>query len=201
MFTALRTVVLISLFFVVTAFIPTHAEGFLFGYSPVISLHSVSDEDSGDSENQITYSLLSASAVVNLDWDSDIKFNADYIDTDFDASTTNVGQDVSGISISGIWRNRIPMSRHFKPWLGVGLSIDQIDYVNRYTVDGDGFLARSFTDRSETDLSLLLSTSLLFGNERSRSFEADLTYKIPFDKGLEGISLRLTYFPGFLNGE
>ena len=160
---------------------------FQFGYSPSAFFGSVIDESAGiaDSEQGAILSAISATMVYRINRANSFKATLDYYIAEFDANDSFVGQDVSSISIAGTWRNKVIFSRYFKPLLGVGLSFDQSTYENRLTLDRDGFLSETYPDREDSDISILLSASLNFGD--NDWIETEIVYKSPIKSGLKAL--------------
>lgn len=166
-----------------------------FSYSPSVNFFNIQD-DSANSANEVFVTPLSLGLKLPLDRTSDVKVFFDIIDTSYDSSTTEIGQTVSGYSISALWQNKYHLSRSFKPVLGIGLGFDSLELTNRERVDSDGFLVERFPDKDDTQVSVLLSTSIPLG---SWPAELDAIYKHSLEEGFQGFSLRLNYYPEFIN--
>jgi len=96
-----------------------------------------------------------------------VYFSYDHLSADLDASTSNIGQEVSGSTMAFGYEKRIPLSRNMKFWLGGALTYNQHEFTDRYTVDSDGFLADLYNDREETPIGISIhaDTYFPFGND------------------------------------
>jgi len=80
-----------------------------------------------------------------------------YHSLDFEGSKTESGQTVSGFEVAVLYQSKFRLSRHFKPWLGIGLSVAALEFKDSFITDNQGFLAQRFDDTSETGLAVDLN--------------------------------------------
>ena len=130
------------------------AETFDYAWLPALGQYqSFVDEDS---EQRLLGNVLSGVILINTGRSSRWWVQGLYIDIDFDGTETEIGQNISGLEVAAIYQSRYRLSRHFKPWLGMGLSAAVLEFEDRYLTDDQGFLAQSFPDTQETALNLEL---------------------------------------------
>ena len=72
-----------------------------------------------------------------------------YFPTTLDASTTDIGQDISRIGAQLALQRNVQW-RQWSPWLGLGIDVSRNSFTHRHTADSDGFLLNSYADRSAT---------------------------------------------------
>ncbi len=128
------------------------ADTFEYGILPVVGVYQSTLD--GDSENLIAANALSGLLVINSGRSSRYWIQAQYHSLDFEGSQTKIGQRVSGFEVAAIYQSRFRLSRHFKPWLGMGLSVAMLEFKDRFIADSQGFLAQRFDDTSETGLAV-----------------------------------------------
>jgi hypothetical protein len=98
--------------------------------------------------------FLSGLLIINSGRSSRYWIQGQYHSLDFDGSETEIGQSVSGFEVAVLYQSKFRLSRHFKPWLGIGLSVAALDFEDRFITDNQGFLAQRFDDKSETGIAV-----------------------------------------------
>ncbi len=103
---------------------------------------------------------LSGIALYEFGRDSRLMININKDAYSLEASTSNVGQNVSsmggGVSYQSKWR----VSRTWKPWIGAGLGYTSTTYKSRYTFTSPSQQFKYlYADRSATDVALLLNAN------------------------------------------
>ena len=141
--------------FLITFVSLTHADTFEYGFLPVVGLYKSSLDL--DTEVLPAVNLLSGLLIVNSGRSSRFWVQAQYHSLDFEGSETEIGQSVSGFDVAVLYQSRFRLSRHFKPWLGIGLSVAALEFKDRFTTDNQGFLAQRFDDTSKTGLAVDLN--------------------------------------------
>lgn len=142
-------------FFLITFASLTHADTFEYGLLPVVGLY----KSSLDLDTEVTpaVNLLSGLLIINSGRSSRFWLQGQYHSLDFDGTKTEIGQTVSGFEVAVLYQSRFRLSRHFKPWLGIGLSIATLEFKDRFITDNQGFLAQRFDDTSETGIAVDLN--------------------------------------------
>lgn len=151
----------------------SHAE-LVAGIQTDVALITTPDSK-GDTQNQ---ALLVPSLIATYPLgrrDKNAVLGLSYYSYSLEASTNQVGQNVSGYSIHGAYSQRIPISREVKNlWGAVGLRFYQLDRSERHTIDKDGYLQNSFGKEVSGGMSLLLSGDYEFIKTKSYSFSAGI---------------------------
>ena len=111
------------------------------------------------------------------------------IEFSLDASESNLGQDVSGYRVWGGYEHRFNISRSFKFWGGIGLTLDSVSFEKRHTIDEDGFLKERFDDRDEAYSGLTVYALSTIDVGRRSGWEPALGVYIdqPFGDGVSSI--------------
>ena len=133
----------------------THADTFEYGFLPVVGLYKSSLDV--DTEVLPAVNLLSGLLIINSGRGSRFWIQGQYHALEFDGSETQIGETVSGFDVAVLYQSKFRLSRHFKPWLGIGLSVAVLEFKDRYTTDNQGFLAQRYDDTSETGLAVDLN--------------------------------------------
>jgi hypothetical protein len=125
---------------------------FEYGWMPVVGAYK-SSLDKG-TEIITVANALSGLVIINSGRNSRVWVQGQYHSLDFNGSDTNIGQSVTGYEVATIYQTEFRLSRHFKPWLGIGASFSALDYKDRYLTDSQGFLAQVFNDTSKSGLAI-----------------------------------------------
>ena len=139
-------------FFLITFASYTHADTFEYGFLPVAGVYQSSLDL--DTEVLSTVNPLSGILIINSGRSSRYWIQGQYHSLDFKGTETELGQSVSGFEVALIYQSKFRLSRHFKPWLGVGLSVSALEFTDRFITDNQGFLAQRFDDKKETGLAV-----------------------------------------------
>jgi len=139
-------------FCLITAVSTIHADTFEYGFMPVVGMYKSSLDV--DSEVLPAVNLLSGLLIINSGRSSRYWIQGQYHSLDFDGSETEIGQTVSGFEAALLYQSRFRLSRHFKPWLGIGLSVAALEFKDRFTTDNQGFLAQRFDDVTKTGVAV-----------------------------------------------
>lgn len=113
------------------------------------------------------------------------------LDYDVDASTSgDMGMNVDASQINISWLRKMPLSREFKPWVGVGLRSSFVETTLRHTVDSDGFLEEVFNDTEDTLISINLIANVDWRIGRNGwAIDTRFIYDLPMGDGLSGFEL------------
>jgi len=141
--------------FLITFASQTYADTFEYGFLPVVGLYKSSLDL--DTEVLPAVNLLSGLLIINSGRSSRFWVQAQYQSLDFEGSETEIGQSVSGFDVAVLYQSRFRLSRHFKPWLGLGVSVAALEFKDRFTTDNQGFLAQRFENASKTGLAMDLN--------------------------------------------
>ena len=135
-------------FFLISVASATHADTFEYGFMPVVGLYKSSLDF--DTEVLPAVNLLSGLLIINSGRSSRYWIQGQYHSLDFEGSETEIGQSVSGFEVAALYQSKFRLSRHFKPWLGIGLSVAALEFKDRFITDNQGFLAQRFDDVTKT---------------------------------------------------
>ena len=136
----------------------TIADTFEYGWLPVIGVYRSTVDV--DTDTLAAANVLSGLVLVNTGRNNRIWLQGQYLNLDFDGSPTHLGQSLSGFTVTALYQSQYRISRHFKPWVGDGLSFSALDYSKRFLTDSQGFLAQTIADRSETALAVDINFSV-----------------------------------------
>lgn len=130
----------------------TSADTFQYGILPVVGIYQSSLDL--DTEKLTDVNVLSGLMIINAGRSSRYWIQAQYHSLDFEGSQTQIGQQVSGFDVAAIYQSKFRLSRHFKPWLGMGLSVTALEFKDRFITDNQGFLVQRFDNTTETGLAV-----------------------------------------------
>ena len=154
----LKSVLLISLI------LPINAEANDLAWALYVKAGSYSVEDPDGSTEDVNKFLPGAKLtypVVNRS--SRVAVGFDWLDFELDTDGKEVAQKVSGYRLYGAYEYEFPVARNVRIWGGIGLTLNDVTYEDRYTVDSDGYLADHYEDRSESSAGSTLYVNALFG--------------------------------------
>jgi hypothetical protein len=141
------------------ASLPTAAsDTFRFGVLPSLSAYNVTDPDGPTATNSAA-SLLSAVMFVEHGRDGRIMFQVVQDKFSLNASTTDIGQDVTSLEFLAAYQWQFRVTRGWKPWIGIGAGYANESFENRYTMTAGGFLGNTYPNRNLNDYKLILNTS------------------------------------------
>lgn len=155
--------------------------------SSFVDYHSVEPEgDTRSKRINIPFVLKTELHISRID-----RLSAVFKQLDFTlpAGANGLGVSVDGYQISTSWERKIRWSRNIKPWFGIGIATNSLDFTDRHTTEGSGFLVDQLQDRKETSFSLLLSVAMDWELTREFFIEASAVYERPFSDGLRGAGL------------
>jgi hypothetical protein len=174
--------------------VPAQADSpFHFGYSPSFAAFTINDPDGPtDAYHGITY--LSGLVTVDMGRDSRLYFNVSYDSFSVPASTTNIGQDVTDLLITGVYQLQFRATRGWKPWVGLGVGYGSEKYANRFLISPAGFLQTTYPDRSLDDFLVVINTNTQWQLSKSWDMGVNLELDQPISTdGMRSIRLGL-YF-------
>lgn len=117
----------------------------------------------------------------------------EYISTSLDGSVKDIGQDVDGYSIYVGAERRFSVSRSTKLWLTGAFSYSDISFENRFTVDSDGFLEKTFENRSEGIAGISLAADVYFDVATSWRWGLGAFVDVPLGDGINVAGIKLTF--------
>lgn len=130
---------------------------FRFGLQTSLNSYRIDDPDGATARgNGFSISGIS---LVEVGRASRLMIGVDKQAFNLGASTINVGQDVSSLGGGLSYQSMFPVSRTWKPWVGVGLGYTSTKYTNRFRLTPSGQFSTPLADRSSADLSWLLNTN------------------------------------------
>ena len=128
------------------------ADTFEYGWLPVVGAYKSSLDI--DTEVITVGNALSGLIIINSGRSSRVWIQGQYHSLDFDGNETEIGQEVTGLEVSAIYQTQYRISRHFKPWFGIGTSFSALEFKDRFLTDSQGFLAQTFEDETKTGLAI-----------------------------------------------
>jgi len=146
------------------------------------------DDPSGSTESTSEFSPY------NIEWRSKLskstRYTAGihYADFKLNASTTNIGQEVTQLTFSASYQKKFAISRSIHPFLGVGFSYSQLDVIARHKVDNSGFLSTTYPDRTEDIFSVNLSADFEYELNKSLDVGFKLLHRQPLGDGVKDSS-------------
>jgi len=164
-----------------------------FGVGVTQGNYSVEDPD-GSADSTTEASIFGVVTMpMSRNWpDYRYWFQVEHKSFELDASTSEVGQDVTSTSLSAIIQRSFSVSSDFRPWLGLGAGAGINDYDGRHTIDEDGFLKDRFDDRSNTSMYLILNAGISFRKLDNGVFiGTSINYERPIDDGIESTNLNV----------
>lgn len=142
-------------FFLLASASSIQAETFEYGILPVAGVYQSSLDL--DTEALPAVNFLSGLLIINSGRNSRYWIQGQYHSLDFEGAVSEVGESVSGFEVAALYQSKFRLSRHFKPWLGIGLSVAALEFNDRFTTDNQGFLAQRFDDVKKTGIAVDLS--------------------------------------------
>jgi hypothetical protein len=130
----------------------TVADTFEYGWLPVVGAYKSSLDT--DTEVITVGNALSGLIIINSGRSSRVWIQGQYHSLDFDGNETEIGQEVTGLEIAAIYQTQYRISRHFKPWFGIGTSFTALEFKDRFLTDSQGFLTQTFDDVTKTGLAI-----------------------------------------------
>lgn len=97
-----------------------------------------------------------------------------YHETAFDAAAGQAGQQLKQAGVRLSLQKSVALTSGVAPWFGAGLQLSRNRFLDRHTVDSDGYLDITYPDRSEFNVALLLNMSL----ERPLNRDWDVVLKM-----------------------
>lgn len=119
----------------------------------------------------------------------------EYFDTTLNASTTNIGQHIKSVQVTGLYERNLKFSRTFNNiYVGGGGFIGKTTINARHTVDNAGYLLNVYPDRSFQDYGLAVSAGADW--KLSQTFDLGLLalYQHSFNNGINGYRVGFTLF-------
>ena len=126
------------------------------GYA-VGAIHLSVDDPEGDTQDDWAFLPFT---LIYTDWlIRDIRFWTElyYFETDIDASTRDIGQNIERYGLRFSLQKSLRISSLWAPWFGIGVDLSHTQYDDRHTIDNEGFLLERFADRDETEFALLVN--------------------------------------------
>ncbi len=164
-----------------------------YGWSPSFVALSIDDPD-GNTNSSSELQLLGGTVIYPLSRSTRTLVSLSLYDFELDAGVNKIGQGVESLSIAGSYQWKFKMSRKFKPWLGVGLNINMDELTNRHTIDQDGYLAQTYTDREETSIGINLGASHEWDISDGILMGLNIEYLIPLGESLEGFKIGMSLY-------
>ena len=158
-------------------FIPamSFADAFEYAWMPVVGVYQSSMDV--DTEVLTVGNALSGVLMINAGRSRRYWIQGQYHSLKFDGNETEIGQQISGFEIAGLYQSQFRVSRHFKPWLGVGLSFAALEFKNRFLTDNQGFLTQTFSDETKAGIAI------------DFNFTSEIDW---FDQYESGVALRIS---------
>ena len=163
------------------------ADSPMVGFASYFCNYDINDPD-GDTNDYSGRQIVNVVYIVPFSNKNRLFVEAGIVDFTTSASTTNIGNSVSGYRLSSAYQWKIRPSRKLHFWLGAGISLFQLDYESRYTVTSLGYLQTLYRDRSESSFSGYINASKEWEVLENFDFGVNLAYQLSFDNSISGFS-------------
>lgn len=181
--------------FLFFSFLPCGVNASEYGVNFYGSVLQVNDSV-GDSKKTPLFSPFNVFYSDKIRIDSRYWVELSLINSQLNATDTEVGQDVAIYGFNSSYQKRFRLTRKFKPWLGAGISYLSVKSRLRHTVDQSNFLADEFPNLAlnNIDLHFVGSNYWKFNNQWHIGAVASFTPAILGDVFLFNVGLSVSYF-------
>lgn len=146
-------------------------------------------EPEGDTDRDAMVYPLTLTTTTNINRITRLHSDLRRLDVSLPAPNGGVGATVEGYQLTVGYQRLFRWSRNFQPWFGVGAVIGQIEAVDRFRTDSDGFLDQMLDDRTSNILSIVVTGSLEWDITRKWIFSTEARYEQPVSDGLQGYGI------------
>ncbi len=117
------------------------------------------DDSAGETEIKTSLSLFNGISTMPFGRDRRIFTHIFYQKMDLPIDNNKVSSTVKslGVNVSHQWQFRFSWT--WKPWIGAGIGFSQDQFTNRVLLDQDGFILRSFSNKEDDAINLLINGS------------------------------------------
>lgn len=102
------------------------------------------------------------------------------------------GVTVDGQQFYIDYSRRLRISRHFKPWVGIGLVTNTLESTSKYRTDDEGYLLDTFSDRKDTELAVTVFARHSFALTDRVNIVPYVSYDFAIGDSPEGAALGVT---------
>lgn len=166
------------------------------GFTPKFCLFSI-DDPNGDTQMYSGLQAASLSYIVDIDRRSRLYSDATMIDFDIPASSSEVANTVKGYAITTAYQRILRLTRDIQFYAGLGLTMSQLDFTDRYIETESGYLAESYEDRSETSFAVYLNISTEWEIKENFDFGVNIGYQQDLGDSVSGLCAGLSLFYRF----
>lgn len=164
-----------------------------YGIAVNTDVVSVNDPDGNTDTDTVGYLSAIYTSPVNRNYPYIRMWSQlSYRSFQLDAGNKVVGQSVESLTASSLVQRSFGVSRYYRPWVGIGLTADIASYQDRQSADSDGFLAATYSDRSETTFSTVLNMGLGSKDLGEYFIAANYFYSKPMGDGIESSSVQVS---------
>ncbi len=115
------------------------------------------------------------------------------IDAEIDAGVNQIGQEIEGFRLGFGYERNFPLTSVFDVWLGASLNYSDLEFTNRQTIDGDGFLVNDFGSRDFSGIGATLHLDTYMDLSERFVLGVGAYADIPIESdGLESFGIRFT---------
>lgn len=172
------------------------ADSPMVGVGSYFCNYGISDPD-GDTDDYGGLQFINVVYIAPLSNKNRLFIEAGMVDFTTSASTTEIGNTVSGYRLSTAYQWKIRPSRKLHFWLGAGISLFQLDYESRYSLTSLGYLKTSYSNRSESSFSGYINASKEWEVFENFDFGVNLAYQLSFDNSISGFSAGVAVYYKF----
>lgn len=168
---------------------------YLYGVSANIGEFTINDPDGDTGTASVPYIGLHFITPVSQNYSKwRLFYSFYYRDFELSPTTEQIGQSVSSISFSTSIQKAFDVSEYYRPFVGVGVSVNVDRFTQRQISDDEGFLLKNYDDRDATNVGLLFNAGLnlkKFGKGYYFGFDAD--YHLSLGSGIDGLSANVFF--------
>ena len=118
----------------------------LFSVDGQAGYFSINDPDAGTEDTNTIIPRVTVGYKISRTWS--VSGIYDFIDVSFDAEPGIIGQEGEGSAFGLLGAYQYPLFDNTPLEIRAGLKVISLDFTNRLTLDGDGFIDEEFNDRS-----------------------------------------------------
>ncbi|MCW9023061.1 MAG: hypothetical protein OQK73_00120 [Gammaproteobacteria bacterium] len=120
----------------------------------------------------------------------DSRWYAEFYKTDFKlaAGVNTIGQKVETSALVLGYQQRFVFTKWLKPWAGFGVVTAKDTITARHTIDSDGYLDQTYSDRAITSFSAVVNGTIELELNKKFNFGLRGQYLHSFDNSIQGFS-------------
>lgn len=180
---------ILVIFLALTSFnVFSEPSGNSIAYTAAYSLLTIEDPD-GPTESVSEFSPYQFSWRSNLSRKSRYKAKFYYSSFKTDASTFNIGQEVTQLDVSISYQKKFNISRSIHPYFGLGVSYSKFEAIARHNIDDAGFLSSTFPDLKDDVFYVLFNSDIEFEINEKFDYGFTFLHREPLSGGVRDTSI------------